>query len=86
MGSSVTQPPDLSLRLRQQQLPLPQSLAEDDGTRAYLYFPSRGQESPGKHVGPEPWAGEGGSPIWACWGGGRVEAVRAQGVAGPQRG
>lgn len=84
MGSSVTQPPDLSLRLRQQQLPLPQSLAEDDGTRAYLYFPSRGQESPGKHVGPEPWAGEGGSPIWACLGGG-VEAVRAQGVAGPQR-
>lgn len=71
MGSSVTQPPDLSLSLRQQQLPLPQNLAEDDGTRVYLYFPSRGQESPGKHVGPEPWAGEGGSPIWACWSGGR---------------
>lgn len=44
------------------------------GTRVYLYFPSRGQESPGKHVGPEPWVGGGGSPIWASRGG----AVGAQ--------
>lgn len=38
------------------------------GTRVYLYFPSRGQESPGKHVGPEPWAGARGPPIWASRG------------------
>lgn len=44
MGSSVTQPPDLSLRLRQQQLPLPQNLAEDGGRRgrAFIYISPAG--------------------------------------------
>lgn len=41
MGSSVTQPPDLSFCPRQQQLPLPQNLAEDDGD-AFIYISPAG--------------------------------------------
>lgn len=47
MGSSATQPPDLSLCLRQQQqLPLPQNLAEDDGDARLFIFPQPGPREP----------------------------------------
>lgn len=47
------------------------------GTRVYLYFPSRGQVSPGKHVGPEPWLGGGWVSHLGLLGRGAESAQRA---------
>lgn len=64
MGPSVTQPPDLSLRLRQQQLPLAQSPAEDDRDVRLFIFPCRGQGAEANTSGRNQ-AGEDRSSIWA---------------------
>ena len=62
VGSSVTQPPDLSLRLRPQQLPLPQDLAEDDGD-AFIYIsPAGAKRAQANTLGRNPWRERAGLP------------------------
>lgn len=77
MGSSASRPPDLSRRLRQQLLPLAQSLAEGDGDARLFIFPRRarakgaqantrgrnpGREGPGLPSGPPGGGGDMGRP------------------------
>lgn len=76
MGSSVTQPPDLSRRLRQQQLPLPENLAEDDGD-AFIYISPTGAKraqantlgrNPGRERAGLPSGPAGGVSMWGVGG------------------
>lgn len=89
VGSSVTQPPDLSRRLRQQQLPLPENLAEDDGD-AFIYISLTGAKgaqantlgrNPRRERAGLPSGPAGGVSMWGVGG-----WTRTQGEAEPQGG
>ena len=78
VGSSVTQPPDLSRRLCQQQLPLPENLAEDDGD-AFIYISPTGAKraqantlgrNPGRERAGLPSGPAGGVGMWGVGRGG----------------
>lgn len=92
MGSSVTQPPDLSRRLRQQQLPLPENLAEDDGD-AFIYIsPTGAKGAQANTLGRNPGRERAGLPSGPAGGGGKYVGgregrwTRTQGEAEPQGG
>lgn len=90
MGSSVTQPPDLSRRLRQQQLPLPENLAEDDGD-AFIYISPTGAKgaqantlgrNPGRERAGLPSGPAGGAV--SMWGVGRGGGQEPRGRLNPR--
>lgn len=86
VGSNVNQPPDLSLRLRQQQLPLPQNLAEDDGDARLFIFPQPGPREPRQTRRAGTPGGRGRVSHLGLLGEGVWRGTRAQRVAGPQGG